>query len=393
MAGYYTEHVARCDLPVTVTDGEDRYIGLCVAENKLVGDLLLPKMLESRDVPERVLGYDNWTGSRDFRHQLSRFMGRTFLGRPVDPDHVMVTAGAGAALELLLYTIADPGDGVLVPTPSYGGFWADLETRDELSIVPVHCVSSDGFALTEERLDAALAAAGRPVKALLFTTPNNPIGTVSSAAEVDRVLAWAEKRSIHAVFDEIYALSVFGPTPFKSAASRTTNLGDTVHVIWAFSKDFAASGLRCGVLISENPEVISAVETLAYWACCSGDTQFMLGEMISDDEWVDGYVAEMQSRLRDAHRRTTDTLDDAGIGYLPAEAGFFVLCDMRSLLSAPTWEDEERLWRRILDEANVNLTPGAACRVGEPGFMRLCFAAEPTDVVVEGIRRLATVLR
>jgi aspartate/methionine/tyrosine aminotransferase len=119
----------------------------------------------------------------------------------------------------------------------------------------------------------------------------------------------------------------------------------------------------------------------------------MLGEMISDDEWVDGYVAEMQSRLRDAHRRTTDALDDAGIGYLPAEAGFFVLCDMRSLLSAPTWEDEERLWRRILDEANVNLTPGAACRVGEPGFMRLCFAAEPTDVVVEGIQRMAKVIR
>jgi aspartate/methionine/tyrosine aminotransferase len=393
MAGYYTEHVARCDLPVTVTDGEDRYIGLCVAENKLVGDLLLPKMLESRDVPERVLGYDNWTGSRDFRHQLSRFMGRTFLGRPVDPDHVMVTAGAGAALELLLYTIADPGDGVLVPTPSYGGFWADLETRDELSIVPVHCVSSDGFALTEERLDAALAAAGRPVKALLFTTPNNPIGTVSSAAEVDRVLAWAKQKSIHVVFDEIYALSVFGPTRFVSAASRSASLGDNVHVVWAFSKDFAASGLRCGVLISENSEVIRALETLAYWSCCSGDTQFMLGEMISDDAWVDAYVDEMQSRLRDAYRRTTDALDEAGIRYQPAEAGFFVLCDMRPFLTAVTWEEEDRLWRHILEEANVNLTPGAACRVGEPGFMRLCFAAEPTDVVVQGIRRLAKLLR
>jgi aspartate/methionine/tyrosine aminotransferase len=393
MAGYYTEHVARCDLPVTVTDDEDRYIGLCVAENKLVWDLLRPKMLESRDVPERVLGYDTWVGSRDFRRQLAEFMGRTFLGRLVDPNHVMVTAGAGAALELLFYAIADPGDGVLVPTPSYAGFWADLETRDEVAIVPVHCVSSEGFALTEERLDAALAAADRPVKALLFTTPNNPIGTVSSAAEVDRVLAWAEQKGIHVVFDELYALSVFGGAPFVSAASRATNLGDTVHVVWAFSKDFAASGLRCGVLMSENPEVIRAVETLAYWACCSGDTQFMLGEMISDDEWVDGYVAEMQSRLGEAHRRTSDALDDAGIGYLPAEAGFFVLCDMRPFMSAPTWEDEERLWRRILDEANVNLTPGAACRVGEPGFMRLCFAAEPTDVVVEGIRRLATVLR
>ena len=42
----------------------------------------------------------------------------------------------GAVLELLFHAIADPGDAVLVPTPSYAGFWADLETRDDLTIVP-----------------------------------------------------------------------------------------------------------------------------------------------------------------------------------------------------------------------------------------------------------------
>ena len=393
MAEYIREHFDRCGVPAAATsDLSDRYISMCVAENKLMWDLLRPKMLESRDVPERVLGYDTWVGSADFRGQLARFMGRTFLGRPVDPDQVMAVGGAGSALELLFYAIADPGDGVLVPTPSYAGFWADLETRNELTIVPVHCASDDGFELTEQRLDAALAGAGRPVKALLFTTPNNPLGTVYEAAEVDRILGWARENGIHVVFDEVYALSVFGNSPFVSVASRSATLGDTVHVVWAFSKDFAASGLRCGVLMSENPEVLSAVDALAYWACCSGDTQFMLGELISDDAWVDGYIEAMQSRLREAYRRTTAALDGAGIRYQPAEAGFFVLCDMRSFMDEVTWEEEDRLWRRILEEANVNLTPGAACHVGEPGFMRLCFAAEPTDVIVDGVQRLGKVL-
>jgi hypothetical protein len=40
----------------------------------------------------------------------------------------------------------------------------------------------------------------------------------------------------------------------------------------------------------------------------------------------------------------------------------------------------------------VNLTPGAACRVGEPGFMRLCFAAVPTDVAVGAVERIGRVL-
>ena len=118
----------------------------------------------------------------------------------------------------------------------------------------------------------------------------------------------------------------------------------------------------------------------------------MLGELISDDAWVDGYIEEMQNRLREAHRRTTAALDGVGIRYQPAEAGFFVLCDMRPFMDDVTWEEEDRLWRRILEEANVNLTPGAACHVGEPGFMRLCFAAEPTDVIVDGVQRLGRVL-
>src|SRR5690606_9617068 len=127
-----------------------------------------------------------------------------------------VVAGAGAVLELLFFAICDPGDGVLVPTPSYAGFWADLETRDELTIVPVHRQSADEFRLTTEALDRALAEAGRPVKALLLTTPDNPLGRVYSAAELNEILAWAERAEIHVVVDEVYALSVFGRRAFVS---------------------------------------------------------------------------------------------------------------------------------------------------------------------------------
>ena len=57
-----------------------------------------------------------------------------------------------------------------------------------------------------------------------------------------------------------------------------------------------------------------------------------------------------------------------------------------------TWEAEDALWRRILQEVNVNLTPGSACRIGEPGFMRLCYASEATDAVVAGLRRVGSAL-
>ena len=370
----------------------DGYIGLCVAENKLVADLVADRLNEISMVPASVLGYDAMTGSMRFREQLGQFMGRTFLGRAFPPHQISVLAGAGSVLEILFHTLADPGDGILVPTPSYAGFWMDLELRDELRIAPVHCSSEDGFRLTPAQLDRAVAEAGRPVKALLFTSPSNPLGIVYSADVIDEILAWAEARKLHVVFDEIYALSVFGDRAFTSCSALRKSLGEYVHIVWAFSKDFGASGLRCGVVVSENRAVNAAVDAFAYWACCSGHTQYLLGEMVSDQAWVDRFIAEMQGGLRTAHGRVTRALDADGVHHLPAAAGVFVLLDLRPFMTEPTWEGERALWFEILDNAKVNLTPGAACHIGEPGFFRLCYAGLPTETVEVGIERLLRAL-
>jgi aspartate/methionine/tyrosine aminotransferase len=378
--------------PYHPENNPDGYIGLCVAENKLVADLVADRLAEVGTVPTSVLGYDAMTGSLRFRRKLGAFMGRTFLERVFPPDQISVLAGAGSVLEILFYALAGPGDGVLVPTPSYAGFWLDLEVRDGLTVIPIHRNAADGFRLTTEQLDDTVARADRPVRALLFTSPDNPMGTVYSEDEVDAVLAWAERHGIHLVFDEIYALSVFGRRPFTSVARPARRLGNRVHIVWAFSKDFGASGMRCGVLVSENPEVNAAVEALAYWACCSGHTQYLLGELISDETWVDHYINTMQGMLRGAHRRLTAALDSAGIRHMPAGAGVFVLLDLRPFLAEASWEAEDALWRLILDRAEVNLTPGAACHVGEPGFFRLCYAGLPIETVEVGVDRLTDVL-
>jgi 1-aminocyclopropane-1-carboxylate synthase len=213
-----------------------------------------------------------------------------------------------------------------------------------------------------------------------------------SPGEIEEVMRWAQGAGIHVVFDEIYALSVFAERSFTSCAHVAAGLGDSVHIVWAFSKDFGASGLRCGVLISENEALLRAVDSLAYWACTSGHTQYLLGEVISDQAWVDGYIAQVKEALGNAYRSTTAALEKAGIPYLPAEAGFFFLCDLRQFLNEPSWQAEDTLWHLVLEEGNINLTPGTACRNAEPGFLRLCFAGVPTETVVTAVQRMGAVL-
>ncbi|MEE4273653.1 MAG: aminotransferase class I/II-fold pyridoxal phosphate-dependent enzyme [Thermoanaerobaculales bacterium] len=392
MPEYLVRHFEGSTNPYHADANPDGYIGLCVAENKLVSDLVADRINRIRDVPASVLGYDSMTGSMRFRERLGRFMGRTFLGREFPPHQISVLAGAGSVLEILFHALGDPGDGVLAPTPSYAGFWMDLELRNELRIVPVHTSADGGFRLTPELLDRAADGADRPVRALLLTTPDNPLGRVYTADELDAILSWAEGRGLHVVADEIYALSVYGGRPFTSCAAVRQSLGDRLHIVWAFSKDFGASGLRCGVVVSENEAVTAAVSALAYWACCSGHTQYLLGEMISDESWVDGFIDTMQTRLGRAYDRLTTLLDAGGISHIPAEGAVFTLVDLRPHLAEPTWEAEHDLWTRIIDEARVNLTPGAACHIGEPGFMRLCYAGLPTNDVAVGVERLVDFL-
>ena len=389
---YILEHYERAADAFHATDNPDGYIGLAVAENKLVWGLLEPKLTAPRSVPGGAVCYDSMIGSIEFRTRIGEFLERTFIGRPVSVEHMAVLGGAGSVLELLFFMLADPGDGVLVPTPSYAGFWSDLETRDELSIIPVHTRADTGFRLTTAHLDAALAAADRPVKVLLYTNPSNPLGTIAPASEITDVIEWGATNGVHVVIDEIYALSVHGAAPFVSAASLAPSLPRHVHLVWAFSKDFGMSGMRCGVLVTEDERVMEAVDALAYWAAVSGDTQHILGEMIRDEAWVDAYLAGMRSALATSYRAVSTALMGAGIGHIPAAAGFFLLADFRRFLDEPTWEAEARLWRRVVDEANVNITPGSACRIAEPGFMRICFATEPADTVVTAIRRIAAVL-
>jgi aspartate/methionine/tyrosine aminotransferase len=368
------------------------YIGLCVAENKLMWDVLAPQMAARREVPFGATGYDDSIGSEAFRASVARLLSRRVTRRPIDPTTVATLAGAGAILETLFYALCEPGEGVLVPTPSYSGFWADLEGRDGQVIVPVHLPSTTGFAFDTALLDEAVSAAGRPVRALLFTSPDNPLGRVHPAETIDRVLDWCETKRVHAVFDEVYALSVFGDVAFTSVAERRPTLGDMVHLVWAFSKDFAVSGLRAGVLVTENPDVLAAVRAQGMWSMISGDTQWLLGRLVDDDAWVDRYLAEMRHRLAASYRAAAGALDGIGVPYLASDAGFFLLCDLRRFLDGSGWDAEDRLWARMMGEAGVNLTPGAACRVGEPGFFRLCFAAQPVAAVEEAVSRIGRLL-
>lgn len=384
---YLEAHIERVEADI---HPHHRYTCLSVSENKIVWDLLSEKVNTNRNVPQSAMEYGARSGNPEFVDAVADFGSRHVWGTEVGPDEVVTMAGAGTVVETLAATLCARGEAVLVPTPTYAVYWLDIQSRFGVHAVSAPMSFDHGFRLSVDRLAEACDQSPHPVRTLLLTTPSNPVGRIEPMEDIVAAVEWARSRGMHVVINELYALTAHGPTRWVSAASGIEDLKDDVHLMWGFSKDFAASGLRSGVLFTRNEDVRAAATHHAIFGTISGDTQHLLTTMMADDEWNARYLQEMRSRLADARTEVESVLSRHGLSSVPADAGLFLVADLRPLLSDQTWDAEHTLWRTMMEIANVNLTPGSACRFPDPGFMRICFATAPTPQVVDAVDRALT---
>ncbi|MGI9666295.1 MAG: aminotransferase class I/II-fold pyridoxal phosphate-dependent enzyme [Acidimicrobiia bacterium] len=387
---YLLAHLEKASEATDSSAGNQPYTCLSVSENKLMWDLLSEKVNTNRDVPMSAMGYGPKPGSPEFRTAISDFGSEFVWGVNVPADEIVSIAGAGAAVEAIAATLCEPGEAILIPTPTYAVYWVDIESRFGVKAVGAPMAVDDDFLLSVEHLEAAYAASAYPVKVLLLTTPSNPLGRITEPERIKKAVAWARSKNLHVIINELYALSTFGPTEWASAALYLDRLADDVHLMWGFSKDFSVSGLRAGVVHSKNPDVLAALAHHAIFSAVSGDTQHLLTNMLTDRSWSDRYLASMRSRLSDARAGVESALSAHGLRAVDGDAALFLVADLRPLLIGNSWEGERNLWQQMLDHENVNITPGSSCRMPEPGFMRICFATAPTPVVVDAVDRALT---
>lgn len=374
-------------------------LNLSVAENQLLSPLLVPKIrsiMGSANADGRGglfekewIYYQKTHGSEECRIGLSEHMLRVISRGEYafDPEKLIVGAGCNAVLENLLFTIAEAGEGVLIPRPYYAAFEFDLAARADLKVLPL-TVRRAGFEPssyypTVESLEAGYWAAvnkGIKPRALLLSSPNNPLGFCYPEEVLATCLEWCEsKEGLHLISDEIYAGSVYretadGQPPWVSIASVAARqgraLGERVHVIWALSKDFALSGLRVGALYTENEAIRLPLQKLNDLCQVSSTTQQVVARLLTDavepedtaclpreeqpllappqpsaqtnalahysGEPLEAWATVMQrynmARMRDRYERLTGILDDHGVPYLPGGAGLFLWIDLRAYL-------------------------------------------------------------
>jgi aspartate aminotransferase len=202
-----------------------------------------------------VLAYGPASGLPECRAAAAAYHSRTSPG--LGAEHVVVTQGGSEALLFAMTAVCDPGDEILVPEPyytNYNGFATFAGAR----VRPVPTRLDDGFAIpSDDVLDALVTPRTRM---FLFANPGNPTGAVYGADQLRRVAAWARRRGLWLVADEVYRAIWFQQAPLS--ALQLEGHEDHVMIVDSTSKTFSACGLRVGFLISRNTALMERLERL-----------------------------------------------------------------------------------------------------------------------------------
>jgi 2-aminoadipate transaminase len=308
-------------------------------------------------------------------------------GIPLTHEHAIVTSGAAQGIGIACEALIDPGDTVLVESPTFPGTLRTFHSFEaNVEAVPM---DEEGLRvdLVEEALER-LADEGRRAK-LLYTIPThqNPVGSTLPLARREKLLELVREHRVLLMEDDAYGELWFGDEPPPPSLFSLSG-GELAIKVASFSK-IIATGLRLGWNLAP-PTFITRMAALRYDMGSSPYLGRVVAEMIRNGD-LDRHV----DRLRGIYRRKLDRLcaavdEHCGdyVTYERPEGGFFVWFGLRPGLSALEVQ-------RVANEKGVLI--GAGPHFFADGnateHLRVAFSYTPTEEIEEGVHRLGEALR
>ncbi|UKZ81464.1 hypothetical protein TrVFT333_009236 [Trichoderma virens FT-333] len=401
--------------PETCPDG---LINLSGATNMLVNDLMrerMGKFVQGYAV-ENALLYGPVNGPNDLSVAVAQFINRRFApATAIQAGDILTTNGVTSLIDMMAFNFCEPGEAVMVLTPTYLMVPHDLCARTGVQMIPVSTesipdqYSSMYAAKVVEKLEQAYLASyrrGVGVRALIICNPCNPTGRSYSKTSLLEMARFCGRHKMHLLADEIYAMSSFEPLePGLDMFSSVLSIQDSphdgifkenIHCLYGASKDFAAGGIRLGFLVTRNKLLWKTCRRLALFTWVSSFSTAFFTHFLSDTEAVDKYLALYQSRLRTSYIAASELFHKHGIPFQPANCGMFVFIELTKWLKyfeAPDVKSQEvQLYRYLAFQAGVHLNMGQLSLSPVPGCFRFVYAAGNTEAVALAITRIREAL-
>jgi aspartate/methionine/tyrosine aminotransferase len=314
------------------------------------------------------LGYTEAPGHPLLRAEIAT------LYEAIEPDDVLVFAGAEEAIFCLSNVVLGPGDHAIVTWPGYQSLYE--VGRAAGADVTLHDLrEADGWALDPERLIASLRST---TKLVVVNAPHNPTGMLPTAGQWRRLTEDLSGRGIHLLADEVYRFLELDPRDRLTAGADAFERGVSLGVM---SKSFALAGLRIGWLATRDRDLLSRCAALKdYTTICSSAPSEILAliglrardAVLARSRHIVGANLERLDRL---FLERADRL--AWVRPRGGSIGFPRLLDDEPI---------DRFAERLVEAEGVLLLPGS--RFGfEGNHFRIGFGREDLPSAVAGLER------
>jgi alanine-synthesizing transaminase len=284
-------------------------------------------------------------------------------GAAVTADDIVLTAGTSEGYAHLFRLLADPGERVLVPSPSYPlfGLLAGLESI-EAEPYPLRWRGGRW----EVDLAAIARAAAPPSRTLLVVHPNNPTGSLASRAEAAALRALCRAHDLALISDEVFAGYRTPSAPADAPPTFLPSLGDVedgplTFVLSGASKLLGLPQLKVAWIVVSGPErlrseAIARLEVIAdTFLSVSGPAQCALPSLLAAREALAGAIARRVDENR--ARVAASVVGIRGLTLLAADGGWAAILRLRSEQTGAA-PDEDALVTALLDGPGVIVHPG-----------------------------------
>ncbi|MDR3010318.1 Aspartate aminotransferase [compost metagenome] len=345
-----------------------------------------------KDAAKKALD-ENWTryspvpGYPELRQAIVNKL-KTENNLDYDISQIVVSTGAKQSLSNVILTLINPGDEVIIPTP-YWVSYSEMVVLAEGKSVFINTEIDNNFKITPAQLEAAITP---KTKLFMFSSPNNPTGTVYSKDELAALAKVFEKHpQVFILSDEIYEHINF--VDKHESIAQFESIKDRVIIINGFSKAFAMTGWRLGYIAAN--KTIAAANDKLQGQTTSGTCS------ISQRAGIVAYEQGLESvnKMKEAFARRRQLVYDLlteipGVRTNLPEGAFYFFPEISSFFGKK--DQDGNVIKNSSDLALYLLNVGHVATVGGDSFgndnyIRLSYAASD-ESLIEALKRIKEAL-
>ncbi|MDB5102412.1 MAG: aminotransferase [Fibrobacteres bacterium] len=273
-------------------------------------------------------------------------------GRVVDPEDLVLTASTSEAYSHLFKLLCDPGDEILIPSPTYPLFDA-LAELENVELVRYPLRLTDRWRADFGFLRSMVSTRS---KALILVNPNNPTGHLADGAEIRAYLEFATEHGLALIVDEVFCDYLLGDRAFLPIVSD----GPLVFTLNGFSKTLGLPQVKLGWIHagggrSEAAAALGHLEWIAdAYLSVNTPVQAAAGDLLRHRQAIQSAIqARLERNLQSAEEATGGSGPATGpVKALRPDAGWSLVLDV----DVP--QDDEAFALGLMQRRHVNVHPG-----------------------------------